>query len=324
MTHAICIHKTGGTEVLQWETVEIGQPAAEQLRLKQTAIGLNFIDVYFRTGLYRAAQLPFIPGMEAAGVVTEIGEAVSEFKVGDRVAYAPVMGAYAEERLIDADKVVKLPDEVSDEMAAAIMLKGMTAYYLLRQTYFVKSGDTILIHAAAGGVGLLVCQWAKYLGATVIGTVGTEAKAELAKAHGCDYPIVYTKENFVERVKTLTDGRGVSVVYDSVGKDTFMASLDCLRPLGMMVSFGQASGAVSSLDLSVLSQKGSLFLTRPTLMDYTATRAQLLTCATGLFEVLTQGALTCAIPQRFALSDAANAHKALESRQTTGATLLLP
>jgi NADPH:quinone reductase len=324
MTHAIRIHKTGGTEVLQWEAVEVGHPAAGQLRLKQTAIGLNFIDVYFRTGLYRAAQLPFIPGMEAAGVVTEVGADVTGFAVGDRVAYAPIMGAYTQERLIDADKVVKLPDTISDEVAAAIMLKGITAYYLLRQTYCVKSGDTILIHAAAGGVGLLVCQWAKYLGATVIGTVGSAAKAELAKANGCDYPIVYTKENFVQQVKNLTDGRGVSVVYDSVGKDTFMASLDCLRPLGMMVSFGQASGAVDPLELSLLSQKGSLFLTRPTLMDYTATRSQLVTCANGLFDVLAQGALNIAIPQRFALADAAKAHEALESRQTTGATLLLP
>ncbi|OUD15459.1 quinone oxidoreductase family protein [Thioflexithrix psekupsensis] len=324
MAHAIRIHKTGGTEVLQWEEIEVGQPAARQLRLKQTAIGLNFIDIYFRTGLYRAAQLPFIPGMEAAGVVAEVGADVTEFAVGDRVAYAPIMGAYTQERLIDADKVVKLPDTITDEVAAAIMLKGMTAYYLLRQTYCVKPGDTILIHAAAGGVGLLVCQWAKHLGATVIGTVGNEAKAALAKANGCDYPIVYTKEDFVQRVKTLTDGRGVAVVYDSVGKDTFMASLDCLRPLGMMVSFGQASGAVDPLELSVLSQKGSLFLTRPTLMDYTATHSQLVTCANGLFEALAQGALSIAIPQRFALADAAHAHAALESRQTTGATLLLP
>ncbi|EIJ42748.1 Zn-dependent oxidoreductase, NADPH:quinone reductase [Beggiatoa alba B18LD] len=324
MSHAIQIHQTGGIDVLRWEAVNVGEPAPQQVRIRHTAIGLNYIDVYFRTGLYKAANYPFIPGMEAAGIVEAVGSAVTDLAVGDRVAYGVSLGAYAETRLIDAERVVKIPQGVSDSVAAAMMLKGMTAQYLLRQTYPVKAGDTILFHAIAGGVGLIACQWAKKLGATVIGTVSSAEKAELAKAHGCDHTIIYTKENFVERVKALTDGKGVAVVYDSVGNDTFMQSLDCLQPLGMLVSFGQSSGVVPPLDIGILSAKGSLFLTRPTLMSYTATRQQFLTCATDLFSVVASGAVKIDVNQTFALKDAAKAHEALESRQTTGSTVLLP
>lgn len=323
MPNAIRVHQTGGPEVLQWEAIEVDAPAAGQVKLKQTAIGLNFIDVYFRTGLYPAAASPFIPGMEAAGTVIAVGEGVSDLAVGDRVAYAMVMGSYAEERVIDAGKVVKIPDHISDETAAAMMLKGMTAQYLLRQTFPVQAGQTILFHAAAGGVGLIACQWAKHLGATVIGTVGSEEKAELAKAHGCDHPIIYTKENFVERVRELTDGKGVPVVYDSVGQATFMQSFDCLQPMGTLVSFGQSSGAVAPLDIGLLSQKGSLYLTRPTLMHYAASREQILTCTDDLFKVMATGAVKIPVNQRFALANAAAAHRSLESRETTGATVLL-
>ncbi len=323
MPNAIRVHQTGGPELLQWEAIEVDAPAAGQVKLKQTAIGLNFIDVYFRTGLYPAAASPFIPGMEAAGTVIAVGEGVSDLAVGDRVAYAMVMGSYTEERVIDASKVVKIPDNINDETAAAMMLKGMTAQYLLRQTFPVQAGQTILFHAAAGGVGLIACQWAKHLGATVIGTVGSEEKAELAKAHGCDHPIIYTKENFVERVRELTDGKGVPVVYDSVGQATFMQSFDCLQPMGTLVSFGQSSGAVAPLDIGLLSQKGSLYLTRPTLMHYAASREQILTCTSDLFNVMATGAVKIPVNQRFALSDAAAAHRSLESRETTGATVLL-
>jgi len=263
MSFAIRIHKIGGPEVLEWQEVVVGDPGPGEVRLRHGAVGLNFIDVYFRTGAY-GADVPFTPGLEASGVVEALGEGVSDLRVGDRVAYAaPPAGAYCEERLMPADRLVKLPQGVSDEVAAGMMLKGMTARYLLRQTYRVKAGDTILVHAAAGGVGLIACQWAKHLGATVIGTVGSDEKAELAAAHGCHHPIVYTRENLVERVKSITDGEGVPVVYDSVGKDTFMQSLDCLRPLGTMVTFGQSSGPVPSLEVGLLAAKGSLFLTRP-------------------------------------------------------------
>ena len=270
-------------------------------------------------------QLPTILGLEGAGVVTEVGTDVNEYHVGDRVAYAgPPMGAYAEERLMPADRVVKIPAGISDIQAAGMMLQGMTARYLLHGCYQVKPGDTILIHAAAGGVGLIVCQWAKYLGATVIGTAGSREKADLAKAHGCDHPILYRDEDVVQGVRELTGGKGVDVVYDSVGKDTFLASLDCLRPRGMMVSFGQSSGSVPAFDPSLLNAKGSLFLTRPSLMHYTAERGDLLNCATDLFEVVQAGAVKIEVNQTFPLQEAAEAHRALEGRRTTGATVLLP
>ncbi len=323
MSQAIIVRNVGGPDVMQWESVAVGAPSESQIRVRHTAVGLNFIDVYFRTGTYPAPQLPFIPGLEAAGVVEQIGAAVTELAVGDRVAYAsPPLGAYAEERLIDADRVVKLPDSIDDATAAAMMLKGLTAQYLLRQTYPVKAGDTLLFHAAAGGVGLIACQWAKHLGATVIGTVGTDAKAQLAKAHGCDHPIVYTRENFVERVKEITNGQGVPVVYDSVGASTFEQSLDCLSAKGMMVSFGQSSGVVEPFNIGVLSAKGSLFLTRPTLMTYTARRADLVDMSEDLFAVVADGAVRIPVRQRYALSEAVAAHADLESRKTTGATVL--
>lgn len=322
MSSAIRIHEIGGPEVLEWQEVTVGEPGPGQVRLRHGAVGLNFIDVYFRTGLY-GADVPFTPGLEASGVVEALGEGVSDLHVGDRVAYAaPPAGAYSEERLMPADRLVKVPEGVSDELAAAMMLKGMTAQYLLRRTYRVKAGDTILFHAAAGGVGLIACQWAKSLGATVIGTVGNDEKAELAAAHGCDHPIVYTREDFVERVKSITGGEGVPVVYDSVGKDTFMDSLDCLRPLGSMVIFGQSSGPVPPMDVGLLAAKGSLFLTRPSLMIYTARREDLVAAADELFQVVEKGAVRLEINQRFPLREAADAHRALEARQTTGSTIL--
>jgi NADPH2:quinone reductase len=320
----IRVHEVGGPEVLRFEQVEVGEPGPGQVRLRQAAIGLNFIDVYHRTGLY-PGSLPFTPGLEAAGVVEAIGEGVTEVAIGDRVAYAaPPIGAYAEARLMQADRLVKLPDGIDDRQAAAMMLKGMTAQYLLRRTFPVQAGQTILFHAAAGGVGLIACQWAKHLGARVLGTVGSEAKAELARAHGCDVPIRYDREDVVARVRELTGGKGVPVVYDSVGQDTFEKSLDCLAPRGMLVAFGQSSGNIPPLNLGVLSQKGSLYITRPTLMTYTAARADLLSSAAELFEVVQRGAVRIEINQTFALRAAAEAHRALEGRQTTGSTLLLP
>jgi NADPH2:quinone reductase len=324
MAGMVQVHETGGPEVLRFEDVEVGAPGPGQVRLRQGAVGLNFIDVYFRSGLYPAPSLPFTPGMEGAGVVEAVGEGVTEVKVGDRVAYAGPIGAYAEQRLIQADRLVSLPDGISDQQAAAMMLKGMTAHYLLRRTFPVQAGQTILFHAAAGGVGLIACQWAKHLGARVIGTVGSEAKAELARAHGCDFPIRYDRDDVVARVRELTDGKGVPVVYDSVGKATFDRSLDCLAPLGMMVTFGQSSGNIPPLNLGILSQKGSLYVTRPTLVTHTAKREDLLRAANELFEVVQKGAVKIAINQTFALRDAADAHRALEGRQTTGSTLLLP
>jgi len=322
MSSAIRIHEVGGPEVLKWEEVAVGDPGPGEVRLRHGAVGLNYIDVYFRTGAYGAA-VPFTPGLEASGVVEAVGDGVSDLAVGDRVAYAaPPAGAYAEERLMPADRVVKVPDGVSDDLAAAMMLKGMTAHYLLRRTFEVKAGDTILFHAAAGGVGLIACQWAKQLGATVIGTVGSDEKAELAAAHGCDHPIVYTRENFVERVKSITDGEGVPVVYDSVGKDTFEGSLDCLSPLGTIALFGMSSGPVPPFEIGTLAAKGSLFLTRPTLMTYTAKRDDLVAAANELFEVVESGAVKLEINQRFPLENAADAHRALEARQTTGSTIL--
>ncbi len=325
MTKAICIHENGGPEVLKWGDVEVGNPAPGEARVRHAAIGLNFIDVYFRTGLYPIAAWPSGIGMEGAGIVEAVGEGVTEIKPGDRVAYAAMpVGAYAQSRCMPADRLVALPDDIDDETAAAMMLQGMTVQYLFRRTYKVRPGDTILFHAAAGGVGLIACQWAKHLGATIIGTVGSDEKAELARAHGCDHTIVYTRENVVERVSEITGGAKVPVVYDSVGKDTWDASLDCLRPLGLMVSFGNASGPVPPVNLTVLSAKGSLYVTRPTLMTYTAKRSDLVNTANELFEVVRSGAVKIEVNQRYALKDAAQAHRDLEARKTTGSTILLP
>jgi NADPH:quinone reductase len=324
MTHAIRVHRYGGPEVLHFEEVEVGDPGPGQVRIRQTAIGLNFIDIYGRTGLYPQPSFPFIPGMEGAGVVTAVGEGVRDLKVGRRVAYAGQIGAYAEERLIAADRVVKLPDKIDDRIAASIMLKGMTAQYLLRRTYKVGAKTTLLFHAAAGGVGLIACQWAASLGATVIGTVGSAGKALIARAHGCAHVINYREEDFVTMVKAYTDGKGVDVVYDSIGKDTFPASLDCLKPLGLWVSFGQASGPVPEFKITLLSQKGSLFATRPSIGSYTATRKDLVETAKDLFDVVGSGKVRIAVNQTYPLADAARAHADLEARLTTGSTLLLP
>ena len=322
MTHAIRIHQTGGPEVLQWEAVQVGKPGPGEIRLRQAAAGLNYIDVYHRTGAY-PVQTPATPGMESAGVVEEVGAGVTEMKVGDRVAYASApMGAYAEARLMPADRVVKVPDGISDVQAASMMLKGMTAQYLLRRTYRVKAGDTILVHAAAGGVGLILCQWAKHLGATVIGTVGSEEKAALARANGCAHTVIYTREDFQSRVMEITGGKKVPVVYDSVGKDTFARSLDCLQPMGMMVLYGAASGPVPPFDLGQLAAKGSLFITRPTLFVYTAKREDLVASATELFDLVLHGAVKLHVNQTYALKDAAQAHRDLEARKTTGSTVL--
>ena len=325
MVKAIRIHRTGGPDAMQWEDVEVGTPGPDEIRIRHEAVGLNYIDVYFRTGLYPAPSLPFSPGMEGAGVVVAVGEGVDSLAVGDRVAYAaPPVGSYAEERLMPAGKVVKVPAGIDSRQAAAMMLQGMTVEYLLRRTYPLRSGETILFHAAAGGVGLIACQWARHLGATVIGTVGSDEKAELARAHGCDHPIVYTRENFTDRVRELTDGAGVPVVYDAVGRDTFAGSLDCLRPRGMLVSFGQSSGKIDPFDIGILSAKGSLYLTRPTLMTYTASRADLEASARALFDVVAGGAVRITVNQTFPLAEAADAHRALESRRTTGSTILTP
>jgi len=324
MTMAIRIHATGGPEVLRWEEAPVGSPGRGEARVRHTAVGVNFIDTYHRTGLY-PLELPATVGMEGAGVVVAVGAGVAEVTVGQRVAYAGgAPGAYAEERLIPAHRLVPLPDDVSDVQAAAMMLKGLTAHYLLRRTYPVKAGDTILLHAAAGGVGLIACQWAKHLGATVIGTVGSDEKAAVAGAHGCDHAIVYTREDFVARVQELTGGRGVPVVYDSVGRSTWEGSLDCLAPLGLMVSYGNASGPVPPFAPGILAAKGSLFLTRPTLMTYTARREDLLAAAAELFTVVRSGAVRVEVTGRLPLAEAAEAHRALESRRTTGSIVLLP
>ena len=324
MTKAIRIHAHGGPEVLQWEEVPTPEPGPGEALVRHAAIGVNYIDVYFRTGLYKAPSLPITIGMEAAGTVAAVGPGVSEVAVGDRVVYAsgPV-GAYATERVIAADRLVKLPDAIDFPTAAAMMLQGLTAQYLLRRTYPVKSGDTILVHAAAGGVGLIMCQWAKHLGATVIGVVSTPEKAELARAHGAAH-VVVGHERLPDEVKRITGGAMVPAVYDSVGKDTFYASLDCLAPLGMMISFGNASGPVAPFDIGLLSLKGSLFLTRPGLATYTAKRADLERSARELFEVVMNGAVKIRVNQTFPLREAAAAHAALEGRKTTGSTVLLP
>jgi NADPH2:quinone reductase len=323
MTHAIQVHDYGGPDVLKWEEVKVGEPGPGEVKIKQTAIGLNFIDIYLRTGLYPQPSFPFIPGMEGAGIVTAVGEGVRDLKAGRRVAYAGPVGAYAEERLIAADRVVKIPNGVSDETAAAIMLKGMTAQYLLRRTYKVERDTTLLFHAAAGGVGLIACQWAHALGATVIGTVGSAGKALIARAHGCDHVINIREEDLVAKVKDYTKGKGVDVVYDSIGKETFPASLDCLKPLGTWVSFGQSSGPVPEFKITLLSQKGSLFATRPSLNDYTRSRKDLVATANDLFEVIGACKVKIAVNQTYPLVDAARAHHDLESRLTTGSTVLL-
>jgi NADPH2:quinone reductase len=324
MSHAIRIHSTGGPEVLTWEEVAVGDPGPGEARVRHTAVGVNFIDTYHRSGLYML-PLPAGIGTEAAGVVEAVGAGVDWVKPGDRVAYgAGPVGAYSERRVMPADRLVKLPDGVSDRSAATLMLKGLTVQYLFRQTYRLKAGDTILFHAAAGGVGLIACQWARALGVTMIGTVGTDEKAALAKANGCTHTIVYTRENFVDRVKALTGGAGVPVVYDSVGKDTFPASLDCLSPRGMFVSFGNSSGAIPPFDILLLSQKGSLFATRPTLFTHVAKREALTAMAEEMFDLVRTGKIVSEPRLTFALKDAADAHRALHSRGTTGATILLP
>ena len=322
MVKAIRIHETGGPEVMKWEEVELGSPGSGEARVRHTAVGLNYIDVYFRTGLY-PAPLPTGLGMEGAGVIEELGPDTDGFKVGERVAYAGrPTGAYAEERIMPVEGLIILPDSIDDQTAAAMMLQGMTTEYLLQRTYQVKKGDTILFHAAAGGVGLFACQWAKHIGATMIGTVGTDEKGELAKAHGCTHVINYRKEDFQKRVMEITDGKGVLVVYDAIGKDTIMGSLDSLSPRGLMVSFGNASGPVTNFDLGVLSAKGSLYLTRPTLMTYNATRPDLVKSAGDLMKLVGNGTIKVNIGQTYPLSEARKAHEDLEGRKTTGSTVL--
>jgi NADPH:quinone reductase len=323
MPYAIRIHENGGPEKLRWEEVEVGAPGPGEVRVRNTAIGLNFIDTYHRSGLY-PMPLPLTLGSEGAGVIEAVGPKVKGFKVGDRVAYAQPIGAYAEVALRPVARLVKVPSGIDDQSAAAMMLKGMTAWYLCRRTYRVKKGDTIVVHAAAGGVGQILCQWTKHLGATVIGTVGSEEKAALAKKAGCKHVIVTSREKIPERVKAITKGKGVPVVYDGVGKDTFTDSLDCLSPLGLMVSFGNASGAVPPVNIGILAQKGSLFLTRPTLVNYTATPEDLQTAARELFAVVKKGAVKIRVNQTYPLREAAQAHADLESRKTTGQTVLLP
>jgi NADPH2:quinone reductase len=324
MVKAIRIHKTGGPEVLQLEDITLPAPGPGELLVRNRAIGLNFIDTYFRTGLYPAPHLPFVPGNEAAGEVVSVGPGVTEFKPGDRVAYVATLGSYAEERIVAVNSTVALPEAVSFEAAASMMLKGMTAEYLLHRTYKVKPGDTILVHAAAGGTGLILCQWGKALGATVIGTVGSKEKGELAKAHGADHVILYREEDFVARVKEITGGKLCAVVYDGVGKDTFLPSLDCLQPFGVLASFGNASGTVEPFNLGLLGPKGSLYVTRPTLFTHIAKRETMVEMAANLFSAVASGKVVVPVNARFALADAANAHRALESRGTTGSTVLVP
>jgi NADPH2:quinone reductase len=324
MAQAIRFHATGGPEVLTWESVDVAAPRPGEVRVRNTAIGVNFIDTYQRSGLY-PLTLPSGLGTEAAGVVETVGAGVQALSPGDRVASCTgPLGAYSTERLVPADKLVKLPDGIEDRTAAAMMLKGLTVQYLFRQTFPLKAGDTILFHAAAGGVGLIACQWARALGVTMIGTVSSDAKAALARESGCTHTIIYTRENFVERVREITGGKGVPVVYDSIGKDTFPASLDCLAPRGMFVSFGSSSGPVPPFNLIMLSQKGSLYATRPTLFTYASTHSALNAMASELFALVKEGRIKPDARQTFALKDAAEAHRSLESRKTTGATLLLP
>lgn len=324
MVAAVRIHKNGGPEVLTYEEIEVGGPGPGQIKIKQHACGVNFIDTYFRSGLYPAPSLPFVNGSEGAGEVIAIGPGVSDFKVGDRVGYTQAHNGYAAERLLPADRAVKLPDAISYEQAAGMMLKGMTTQYLLRRTFRVEKGSKVLIHAAAGGVGQIATQWAHYLGAEVIGTVGTKDKADLAKANGCDHVILYRDEDFVARVKEITKGELCDVVYDGVGKTTFPGSLDCIRPLGMWVSFGNASGPVEAFNMGILSTKGSLFCTRPTLGHYIAKRADLVATANDLFDVVSKGVVKIPVTRKYALKDAAQAQRDLESRATTGSLILTP
>jgi NADPH2:quinone reductase len=322
---AVRIHQPGGPDALSVETVEVPEPGPGEIRVAHEAVGLNYIDVYHRSGLYPVPALPCTIGMEAAGTVESVGADAGDLQPGDRVAYAsPPLGAYSSARTIPADRVVKLPDGIDARTAAATMLKGMTVEYLVRRCFPVKPGQTVLFHAAAGGVGLIACQWLNAIGATVIGTVGSEEKAELARAHGCHHTILYRDEDFVARVREITDGAGVPVVYDGVGKDTWDGSLDCLAPRGTMASFGNASGAVTAFNPALLAQKGSLFLTRPTLMTYTAARGDLVESASALFEKLLDGSVKIEVNQTYPLSQAAQAHRDLEARKTTGSTLLLP
>ena len=324
MTHAIRIHQTGNIDQLNWEQIRVGEPGADEVRIRQTAVGLNFIDVYMRTGLYPVAQMPAVLGMEAAGVVDAVGDKVTGLSVGDRIAYCTAPGAYAEARLVAAEKLLKLPDSVSDQTAAAMMLKGLTAHYLLHCSFPVKPGDAILVMAAAGGVGLILCQWAKHLGATVIGCVGSNEKAALAKAYGADHTILYRQENIAGRVREITAGKGAAVSYDSVGQATFEASLDSLRPFGVVVTYGNASGPVEPFSPAILAPKGSLYVTRPTLAAHTATRALLEGGANRLFDVVGRGIVRIAVNQTYALARTADAHRDLEARKTTGSTVLLP
>ena len=325
MVAAVRVHKVGGPEVLTYEQVEVPAPGQGQIRVKQHACGVNFIDTYFRMGMYPSpVGLPFVAGNEGAGEVVAVGPGVTDFKVGDRIGYVTALGCYAEERVMQADRAVKIPDNISYEQAAAMMLKGMTAEYLVRRTFKVEKGMNVLMHAAAGGVGLILCQWANHLGANVIGTVGSKEKAELAKANGCHHTILYRDEDFVARTKDITKGAMCSVIYDGIGKTTFPASLDCLAPLGMFVSFGSASGQVEAFNINILQTKGSLFATRPTLNTYAAKRTDLLAIAQGLFDVVGSGAVKIPINQKYALKDAVQAHKDLEGRATTGSSILVP
>jgi NADPH2:quinone reductase len=324
MAHAIRVHAYGGPEVLKYEPVEVGAPAAGQVKIRNHAIGLNYIDTYHRTGLYPQPVLPFVPGMEGAGEVVAVGSGVSDLNVGDRVAYAQPIGAYATERLAPAERMVKLPAGIEYKTAAGMMLQGMTVRYLLRKTYKVGPGTTLLFHAAAGGVGLIAMQWAKHLGATIIGTAGGPEKCKLAKAAGATHVIDYKSESFVARVKEITGGKGCDVVYDSIGKDTFPASLDCLKPLGLFVTFGNASGPISGIDTGILGAKGSLFMTRPSLMTYVASRADLVETAADLFDVVQRGIVKISVNHTYPLAEAAQAHRDLEARKTTGSTVLMP
>jgi NADPH:quinone reductase len=322
---AIVVHEIGGPEVLRFEEVEVPPPGSGEALVRHRAIGLNFVDIYVRSGVYPPPSLPYIPGTEGAGVVETVGPGVSEVRVGDRVAYVGgPLGSYSEARVIPARFLVKLPDGIDEKTAAAVMLKGLTAEFLIHSTYAVKAGETILVHAAAGGVGMILCQWAKHLGATVIGTVGSDEKAKFAAAHGCAHTINYSREDFVARVKEITASKGVPVVYDSVGQATFMKSLDCLRPRALMVSFGQASGIVPPFSINILAAKGSLYLTRPTLATYVARREDLEASARRLFDVLLSGAVRCEVNRTFKLAEAAAAHRALGQRETTGSSILIP
>jgi NADPH2:quinone reductase len=325
MVAAVRVHKHGGPEVLTFEQIEIGAPGPGQVKIKQHACGVNYIDTYFRMGMYPApAGMPFVAGNEGAGEVIAVGPGVTDLKIGDRVGYVVALGGYAAERLLPADRAVKLPDKITFEQAAGMMLKGMTAQYLLRRTFKVQPGNTILVHAAAGGVGVLLCQWGRALGATVIGTVGSEDKAALAKANGAHHTILYRNEDFAAKVKEITGGKLCDVVYDGIGKTTFPASLDCIRPLGMFVSFGSASGPIEAFNINILQQKGSLFATRPTLNTYAAKREDLLAIANDLFDIVASGKVKIAVNQKYPLKDAMKSHRDLESRGTTGASILLP